>query len=310
MVEVGRGELAITGPVKQFTIELDLEKSCICVWGQTPKGYLRYRLFAQESQLIIEPIKRPEGWSSTVSGIVTVSDVVQEGVTRSYEQVKERLFLGVNKAQDWELILRRFDLRELIPFWLRLASLIPFSEPIESASKSGSLLQALQEAIEDEKREEAVETLEQLFLGGLQGMLVPSSQDLHHLGLSKPPLASPAQSPLTLLKEGAFWMRRLFVQEQPQELRILPLLPKQMVQGRLIHASLSVGELDLEWTKGTLRRAILRPSRSERIRLHLHPTIRRFRLRKGNLSKGVVLDARALIDISEKEELFFDRFEK
>lgn len=79
------------GPVLDFTIELDLEKGVVWVFGHTLDGYRRHK------------IEMPE---------IPVAAL-------------ERLSLGMHKTLDWELVKRRRDLKEILPVWFRLGQMVP-----------------------------------------------------------------------------------------------------------------------------------------------------------------------------------------
>lgn len=80
------------GPVDDFTLELDLEKGVVGVWGKTAKGYRRHFI---------------------------------EMKTVNLPMPKERLSLGMHKKLDWELVKRRCDLKEILPIWHRLGQMAP-----------------------------------------------------------------------------------------------------------------------------------------------------------------------------------------
>ncbi len=68
-------------------------------------------------------------------------------------------------------------------------------------------------------------------------------------------------SPLAFLTEGARLIRNHFIEEEPNGIKILPALPPECHAGRLINVAIKGVNLDLEWSKKTIRRLILRPRR-------------------------------------------------
>ena len=82
--------LDIKGPVKNFTVEQDLERGQIRIFGQALSGYYE-KIF-----------KAP-----------------------AYEKPKERLSLGVHKALDWDLVKRRHSMAEILPIWHFLGQVTP-----------------------------------------------------------------------------------------------------------------------------------------------------------------------------------------
>ncbi len=79
------------GPVSNFTVELDLEKGVVWIYGHTAEGYRKHK------------IDQEADFSTSL----------------------ERLSLGMSKKLDWELVRRRGDLREILPVWFRLGQMVP-----------------------------------------------------------------------------------------------------------------------------------------------------------------------------------------
>jgi hypothetical protein len=84
-------QLGWKGPVEGFTVELDLEKGSVEIFGKTADGFRRKTI--QE--------KKP--------------------------QHLERLSLGKHTKLDWELVLRRMDMEEMAPVLFQLGQLVPGS---------------------------------------------------------------------------------------------------------------------------------------------------------------------------------------
>ena len=78
--------------------------------------------------------------------------------------------------------------------------------------------------------------------------------------------------------------------------------------GRCLDLSLShVGSIDLEWSKHSLRKVILRTKASGKLRLQT--PYRSFRLRASLREKGKV-HSRDLIEVEENHIYYLDRFQK
>ena len=92
--------------VKGFTQQMDLEKDCIWVFG---KGF-RIKVFA------------------TKNGVYVGDRFFPMKLDFFEERGIERLFLGVHKSQDWELITRRMDPKEIYPILYHLAQKVPHSK--------------------------------------------------------------------------------------------------------------------------------------------------------------------------------------
>lgn len=113
---------SIKGPIKCFTVELDLEKGSILVFGESLEGYFRYRISKclNEDSLIFE-VEKTKGFLLAFQETFGDLKVFKENETEfliSKNKQKldvfkpsshEKLFLGINKALDINKILSRCD---------------------------------------------------------------------------------------------------------------------------------------------------------------------------------------------------------
>jgi hypothetical protein len=104
-------EIAI-GPKRGFTLQQDLEKQLVFVFGQADTGFYRLQIRALPDG--IELKRGSECWVVPLAG--------PRGI-----KAQERLSLGNNKAQDWDLVRRRWDLREILPQIFHLGQQTPGS---------------------------------------------------------------------------------------------------------------------------------------------------------------------------------------
>ncbi len=145
--------LPLSGPVRDFTVQLDLEKGHLIVWGHFADGFVRYRLFSinRENAFAINVEKCPEeGISlSYADRPIRAKEtlIIDEGKGFFQETPlhvppeTDRLSLGSHQKQDWDFVQRRADLREIFPVWLRLGQLIPQSQSISEEGTGALLLQ-------------------------------------------------------------------------------------------------------------------------------------------------------------------------
>src|SRR5579872_2254383 len=118
--------LDLVGPVKNFTVEQDLEKGHVSVFGKTAEGFLRYRLMQSEKAVEIHFEKLPNGTMhiDLPSGKILVKENQIQRICASLpcalDVPPENLSLGMHRSQDWEMVSRRGDLREILPIWFRL----------------------------------------------------------------------------------------------------------------------------------------------------------------------------------------------
>jgi hypothetical protein len=272
--------LDVKGPVKNFTVLQDLEKNCLFISGKGENGFYRYRLQAFDGgfELYSEKTKHKK--------------VYPYPLLFSLPNSWERLSLGSHKAQDWDLVVRRDDLKEILPVLFGLSQKIPSTHPQPSLP----MLSLLKE-----------EGLHNFCRAAFSDLLVPRLNDEEHLGLLS--ASSPSGDPFVLFQEFFSFVRSLFFKQNERRLEILPsiLFP----EGRLIQIQApGVGEIDLEWASKKLRRVIIRANCSGDVVLILPKEITSFRVRGSLASRGkkhLVSDPQFL---ESGKTYFFDRFEK
>lgn len=313
--------LDVAGPLKDFTVLQDLEKGQICVWGQTQRGFLRYKLMVCgiDSGVLLKLEKTP------LDGVVIAAHKCQAGdallikgteivrgeaTSPSFLTNNERLSLGYHKAQDWTLMKRRLILGEIFPLWFRLGNQIQVSPPSESYG-TVTLLDQCRAKIENNDRLHILDSFQNLFLACFEGMLSPRLIDTDHWGfhLNEPKLACDT-SPLVLLKEGSNLIRSLFVQARENELTLLPVLPVEFHCGRMTDINVKdVGALDLEWSKKLIRRMLLRSCRDQTLSL-VFKDVKSFRLRKSPQDKGERINCDNPLALDKNIAYLFDNFQK
>lgn len=204
--------IKIKGPISGFTVMKDLEKGVVTVFG---KGLFYHIL--------------PD-----------LNLKFQKKAPNQHLESFSRLYLGVNKQQNWEKIKERLDFREIFPIWLRIGSLLP-----EIPFGTFPLLNNIQN-LDDFKK---------LFLFAFRHMMVPRNCDDEHQGIFDGCIEG---SPLFVLKEGAALIERLFIQNEGIHTVILPHLFSEFVSGSMRDVFLDIGVLSFEWSKRKVRRVILK----------------------------------------------------
>ncbi len=300
--------LDVTGPVKDFTIMQDLEKGLLRIWGHTAKGFMRYRISARPES--------PEGFAIAMEKFpddMTNHSEYGNAPSTYIPPSIDRLSLGSQKAQDWNLMLRRRDLAEILPLWFRLGQLIPNAAQ-SIAEGTAMLLQFCRKSIESQKRVEICSAFNDLFSAGFECGLSPRLIDEQHQGYHLPPLTiknAAGGSPLSLLTEGASLIRQLFVQFQDLHIHVLPVLPPDFHCGRLIQTQCgTAGVMDLEWSKHLTRRMTFTAQIEGQLQFHFQKELRRFRLRRNQQDRGQTINCNEPIDVHAGESYYFDRFEK
>lgn len=303
----------VKGPVTEFTITLDLERAWIMVEGKSTEGFFRYRIQSNGILVVKSPVENLFPQPSPL-----LPSIRKESMLPSLP-LTDRLSLGNHKAQDWDLIRRRLDLTEIFPIWNRLAQLIPLQTPIKPYRGTATLLTACEESIASRKPEHLLPAFKNLFMAAFHHLLVPSFHDDQHQGLV-PSIDSETAvgNPLFLLQEGAALIRRLFIDIHSDHISILPALPPEFHCGRWLHIALpQEGYLDLEWSKKTIRRVIIRQEpragsgeqEEGRQMLFRFPSgIKSFRLRSGMQDRGQRVTVNTPIFINRSQQYFFDNF--
>lgn len=313
---------SIKGPIKCFTVELDLEKGSILVFGESLEGYFRYRISKclNEDSLIFE-VEKTKGFLLAFQETFGDLKVFKENETEfliSKNKQKldvfkpsshEKLFLGVNKALDINKILSRCDLKEIFPLWLRLGNLISF-EGKEKAEGTAILLKEAEDLIRKKDLNEVLKPFQLLFDVGFSGFLTPTLIDEKHQGIFFSEV-SKENSPLFIFTAGAKLIRSLFMTYEDHVLKVLPVLPTSFHAGRFIHfKAIDLGYINIEWSKKLLRRMSLFVDSSQTFTLKLQKEIKRCRFVEEGKKEVSWIENGSLIEVKKGKSYFIDRFEK
>ncbi len=284
----------LTGPVRDFTLQQDLEKNCVFIFGKACEGFYRLRLQGSAQGIELLADKLP------AQGLVVNGSVLRPKEKMFFPmemefflpQVWERLSLGVSKDQDWDLVLRRFDLKEILPVLFGLGQKIPYRTP-------GPLKGAARLLAEGE--------LESLCRAGFSDILIPRLFDDQYQGLVSED--GDGEDPSFLIQETAKRIRSLFFRQEQNSLELLP--DCRFDAGRMTRLQASgIGEIDLEWASSFLRRAILRASSSESIFLVLQKGLHSFRVRTVQSGRGERHMSADPLIVEAGRTYYLDRFQK
>lgn len=312
--------LAFIGPVSGFTVELDLERGLLCVFGQTQRGYMRFLLQAEKEGVLLSMEKIPEQKVECTYSFAPHSFFLEKSsqfliplpwITEVVTS-EERLSLGMHKSQDWDGIRRRLDFKEILPIWHRLSRWVL---PTEARPHGGNvqLLDLCAEKISNRDRVKVLDAFEAFFLAAFEGVLVPRLVDTEYQGFFTHEPMSLSESPLFLLTQGGKVIRSLFFQETESAIALLPCLPPSFHCGRMTSVRSSEGHLlDFEWTKKTLRRLRLNCTKEGVVSLKLPKKVSSYRIKVGRKTiQSPPLDAEGKIhlELRAKELVHFDRFQ-
>lgn len=294
-------DFPLQGPVRDFTVQQDLEKGDVGVWGKADKGYFHYTLKKEgegvslhaEKGLALKPIFVPPGRLQSVAT----------------QALSERLSLGVHKAQDWDRVSRHCDMAEIFPFWLKIAR--GYVIPEETLGQTGVpyLLKQCCVAVDKRQVNDVLFHFENLFRAGIEGLFTPRLEDTSFQGLTPPLHAKDRIHPLVLLKMTGDLIRRLFIEVHEEQVALLPLLPPQFHAGRFAGIEIEgVGTLDMEWSKKALRRCFIKATAEGPLQLKLPKQMRTFRLRSLKEKRGEKRVSSRPIFMQKGHTYLFDQF--
>ncbi|NGX39414.1 MAG: hypothetical protein KR126chlam1_00741 [Chlamydiae bacterium] len=279
--------LPIEGPIRGFTVILDLERSRIAVSGRGKRGFFRFFL-------------SHEGIAFAKGGEITLPFSKSE----SFPKVRERLSLGIHKKQDWELVCRRGLMSEVFPFWIALAQQVPHSSVPKTPVGNFSLLS------HEVEKGNVVSHFQTLFQTGFVGILSPRILDETYQGILADEEVPAGVSPLGIIHEGARQIRALFFRETGGQIALLSALPKEFHAGRYVHLQSSFGDqFDIEWSKKEIKKVVITPGSTRDLLLSLQRGIRSFRVRKSPRQKGERVSRDTPLSLREGEKLYLDRFQ-
>lgn len=322
-IQICKIAVDVKGPVSGFTVQLNLEKGNVLVFGTSLEGYFRYRLTSSsDGKGMLIDIEKPSNIQfKLVSGDFNLSSENDKNLVlfKDFKNSKpylinevERLSLGNHKAQDWTLVKRRADFGEIFPVWLRLGQLVLQNDNL--SEEGDSLLKECESAIKKGDVNHILAPFHTLFLTGFQSLMTPRLVDDQHQGVILPALSrtcSPTVSPLVILSYGAKLIRSCFASFDSSTISILPALPVEFHAGRFLHFRCeNLGLLDLEWSKKTIRRMILFAESDGLIDVKFQKEIKCFRFREESSLKAEIIYAGSPLKIEKGKTYFFDCFKK
>lgn len=309
--------LDLKSPIEKFMIMMDLEKGEISVQGFAQDGFLSYVIksgklgHGVKFQLKKAPLTGIKIHDGSCWKLLKAKDfLVFLGYNESQETFDhlERLSLGNNKAQDWDLVTRRLDLKEIFPIWNRLGQMIEDRFIATETGGNIKLFEDCKAVIANKEIEKIEETFLKLFKAAFYGILMPQLNDNKFQCLSSFVDNFPINlSPLFFLSQGSLLIRSLFIQERESEISILPALPPCFSSGRLIQVRTKKGLISIEWSKKTIRRVIFAAFETDELLLKFR-NVNSCRLRKGENDKGEKFVVNHSLQIEKNSLYFFDNF--
>jgi len=277
------------GPLNKFCVVADLEKGEIVVTGESRHGYVRYSLYALQAKrsFCLSFKKAPTKMAPIIVG--------EKEAPRVVFAKRERLFLGVDKAQEWSQVLRRGEIKEIMPLWYWLSQSIEYP-PVGKVCGPSLLASAETGTLADSKN---------LFRAAFSELLVPRLVDTDYQGFSLPIAPMQEGSPLIVLQKSFGFIRRFFYREEANTIALLPNLPQEFHYGTLSNICTQKGhKLSIEWTKHTIRRLFIEAACDDEVDFIFQKEIKQFRYGKTHLPNG---ECPRLIS---GRTYLFDHFEK
>lgn len=292
----------LKGPISPFTVEQDLEKSCVRIYGESVQGYFRFLVKAEEDKIVLLIEKAPLKETNLKKDKI----ILAEGVKAKKTPFLEKLFLGNNKQKDVDCIRTRKDLSEILPFWFFLGQMTPAVE--EKEGEMTHLLHLAQEKIEN-KDKSVQDLFLSTYLAGLSSGFVPRAQDEEFQGII--PLETKKDlTALPLLSKGSSLIRSLFFQEKEGVYHFLPCLPSKFPAGKMVGVKASDGStIDIEWTKHQIRRIFLSIQKEGDLKCTFAFGIKRYRMRRSLKDKGMIFQVGESFKVRPGDILLLDRFQ-
>ena len=286
--------LHLHGWVKEFTVQQDLEKGCLFVWGHAKEGLFCFQIQATQDAIELLVKRAPKMGIGCNDQILHAKEHILWPFSGLYRESisRERLFLGCHKSQDWSSVWPRMDLREILPILYHLSQWIP---AISNCPDTG-IIRLLDQGFEDFLR------------AGFSGLLIPHLVDDQYLGLLESEIIPASASPCALIEKAGTKIRKWFVDQN--EMSITLLNHSGFECGRMIDIQLpNIGSMNLEWSKGLIQKVILRVVSDVSIRFVLPKPLISFRLRTSLNEKGRRIECDKEI-FFKKGINFLDKFQK
>ncbi len=280
--------LRLTGPVEGFTLQQDLERNVVSVFGRAKEGYFNFEISHRESIIVIT-LKRGDSIPyefNGKSGVLKRNDFLEIQVEKAFPLIHiERLSLGMNKKLDWDLVSKRGDLREILPSLFFLGQKV--------SSRTVPL-----------PHQELLTFIKNHF----HHILLPKRIVEKRLGLVSEDIL-PEISFSAIIFQTYSLIRALFIDETENEVSILPNLPKEFVFGRILGLKTSKAIIDIEWSKRKLHKVRITPTQDGALQIKWPHNINTFRQKGCPRKKGVISSFKDEIQLTAGQVIFLDRFQ-
>jgi len=313
-------KLAVTGPLKNFTIQSDLEIGEVKVWGESEGGFLRYTLSCEtfKDQICLS-LEKAVGDVLELSfaekkhllnakarltlfkkGEIPLKEYSKEGF--------ERLSLGSSRLQNWPMVVSRMQIEEILPVFYRFAQWLPDAEDHSSNEGAWEPIHNCLKYTNEKKHEMIIPCLKQLFMGFFSGILVPRLVDEQYQGFGvwKGNIPDSFTS-LSFIPDAIRLIRSLFVVESSETVNLLPHLPPEFHAGRFLNIKTEGGVIQLEWTKKEIRRMEYK-ALEDHNKILVFNQKKKCRLRVAGNAESVNFESGQKVEFKKYQQYFFDNF--
>jgi hypothetical protein len=304
-------KLMVQGPIEEFTVENEIVKGIVTVFMQTKEGYLRYRIFRKENELILQIERCPKnGIRIDFNQLDKRYEKGEEIPIASLSPKEESspafsdISFGSYKAQDVDLVRRRSDLKEVLPLILSFAERVPISRSYAASQGCYELLPLLNKNLDGKELDRVLKII---YHAAFEGILVPRSNDTDYQGLVE---SISQDSPLPFLISFKELVLQLLVRFEGGHLFLLPQLPHSLDAGKIVGCTVPFGFIDMEWSKRRLKSFILTATETRSLHLSCSQGLKGYRLRTKEDHKGKTKLVTDEVFIVEGKKYFFDKFTK
>lgn len=308
----------VTQAATDFTIIQDLEKKFVKVFFRAKEGYFRYHLKYKNSKLCFHLEKAQNGLtfdlyenSEPIRMTLKPKETLDFEITDkvSLEKSLEKLSFGCHKKQDWQLIQKRNNPSEYLPFWFYLGQITPSQENFEKRGALKHLSEVEHFLSKGQEKEVVLKRLSDVFQAGFKELLVPCLYDEQHLGLFK---SCDENNTLAcnVLSLGYKIIRGFFLTYEDNTLSILTNLPKDFHCGRLVNLTEKGLIIDLEWSKKLLKKMKIQVIESQKVHFKFQKSLKSYRLKIAKKDHGKRVNTSDPIFFQEGNTYLFDNFRK
>jgi hypothetical protein len=287
-------ELHLHGPVREFTLQMDLEKGCLWIWGIAKEGRFRLGVEAKEGAIELWAEKTPKDGIQGSFGTLSANERKSWPFSGPYipPPAIERLSLGRNRSQDWAGVWQRMDLAEILPMLFHLSQWTPsIKGPVTGMSR---LLD---------------QGWEEFLPAAFSGMLSPRLIDEEFQGLLPMEKIPKRASAVQLIREAGEKIRSQFISAKENVLSFS--IPNEFDCGRMNALQCpGIGSIDWEWAKRTIQKAIIYAGCDSIVRIDPPKPIGSFRIRASLNEKGDRKNAGEAISLQAGSKYYLDRFQK